>query len=135
MAGIEVRDGRYNIIVRYGGKRFVRSLKTDDEDEAMGRKLRVEENIRLVESGRLQIPDGTDVITFLLSDGKLNHKPVAKATLTLTQLFDEFFDAIPEGNLEVSTLDGMKLHAKHLKRLSRLKSWPAGRRCSRRMSR
>ena len=38
MAGIEVRNGRYNIIVRYGGKRFVRSLKTDDEDQAMSRK-------------------------------------------------------------------------------------------------
>jgi hypothetical protein len=117
MAGLEVRNGRYNIIVRFGGKRFVRSLRTDDEDEALGRKLRVEENIRLIESGRLQIPDGADVITFLLSDGKLSHKPLAKATLTLAQFFDQFFNAIPEGNLEVSTLDGMKLHAKHLKRL------------------
>ena len=31
MAGIEVRNGRYNIILRFGGKRFVRSLKTSDE--------------------------------------------------------------------------------------------------------
>ncbi|WP_372717184.1 hypothetical protein [Novipirellula sp.] len=69
MAGIELRNRRYNIILRYGGKRFVRSLKTSDEDEALGRKLRVEENIRLIESGRLQVPAGYDLVTFLLSDG------------------------------------------------------------------
>ena len=117
MAGLELRNGRYNVIVRFGGQRFVRSLKTDDEEEAMSRKMRLEENIRLVESGRLQLPEGADVITFLLSDGKLAQKPVADRTLTLSQLFDAFFAAIPEGNLEATTLDGMKLHSKHLKRI------------------
>ena len=117
MAGLEQRNGRYNVIVRFGGQRFVRSLKTDDEEEAMSRKMRLEENIRLVESGRLQLPEGADVITFLLSDGKLSQKPVAERTLTLSQIFDEFFAAIPEGNLEATTLDGMKLHSRHLKRV------------------
>ena len=45
MAGLEFRNGRYKLILRYGIKRFVRSLKTSDEDEALGRKLRVEQNI------------------------------------------------------------------------------------------
>ncbi len=98
MAGIELRDGRYNIILRFGGKRFVRSLKTSDEDVALARKLRVEENIQLVESGRLQIPEGADVVTFLLSDGKLSKKPVAKTSLTLTKLFTDFFDELPKGS-------------------------------------
>ncbi|MEO1619314.1 MAG: hypothetical protein AAFV88_26000 [Planctomycetota bacterium] len=63
MAGIELRNGRYNIILRFGGKRFIRSLKMSDESVALAKKLRVEENIGLIESGRLSIPDDADVIT------------------------------------------------------------------------
>lgn len=117
MAGLEVRNGRYNLILRFGGKRFVRSLKTDDEDEALAKKLRVEENIRLVESGRLTIPDGADVVTFLLSDGKLNKKPVVKGSLTIPQLFTAFWEALPVGSLEEPTIDMMKIHQRHLERV------------------
>ena len=117
MAGLEVRNGRYNIIIRFGGKRFVRSLKTTDEDEAMARKHRVEENIRLIESGRLELSGNADVVTFLLSDGRISSKPVVTTILTLSSLIEQFFDAIPEGNLEQTTLDGMNLHCRHLKRL------------------
>jgi integrase len=117
MAGLEERGGRYNIILHFGGKRFVRSLKTTDQDEALSRKLRVEENVRLVASGRLQIPDGADVATFLLSDGKLTEKPVAKTSLSLSQLFTNFFDTLPEGSLEQSTIDVMQIHRRHLERI------------------
>ncbi len=117
MAGLEVRDGRFNIILRYGGKRFVRSLKTSDETEAFARKSRVEENIRLIESGRLTIPENADLLTFLLSDGKISHKPVAETSLTLGSLFKQFFASIPSGNLEQSTLNGMRIHERHLKRV------------------
>ena len=116
MAGLEVRNGRYNLILRYGGKRFIRSLKTTNEDEALSKKLRVEENIRLVESGRLTIPDGADFVTFLLSDGRLNRKPLAKASLTIPMLFSGFWDALPAESLEPSTIDLMKIHQRHLER-------------------
>ena len=117
MAGLECRNGNYNIIVRFGGRRFVRSLKTKDETEALTRKSRLEENIRLVESGRLIVPEGADVITFLLSDGKLTSKPVVAPPLTLGQLFTDFFDGIPQGNLEETTLYGMRIHRRHLERV------------------
>jgi len=117
MAGIELRNGRYNIILRYGGKRFVRSLKTSDEDEALGRKLRVEENIRLIESGRLQVPVGADLVMFLLSDGKLTKKPAVEASLTLTALFTAFFEQLPEGSIEKTTIRTMKIHQGHLERI------------------
>ncbi|QDS91401.1 site-specific tyrosine recombinase XerC [Roseimaritima multifibrata] len=114
MAGLEVRNGRYNLILRFGGKRFVRSLKTSDEDEATSKRLRVEENIKLVESGRLTIPDNSDVVTFLLSDGKLDRKPVVKGSLTIPQLFKEFWEALPVDSLEGSTMDMMKIHQRHV---------------------
>jgi len=71
----------------------------------------------LVESGRLSVPESAGIITFLLSDGRLSHKPVIKDSLSLATLFDQFFEAIPDGNLEKTTLDGMKIHTRHLKRL------------------
>ena len=117
MAGLECRNGNYNIIVRFGGRRFIRSLKTRDETEANTRKTRLEENIRLVESGRLIVPEAADVLTFLLSDGKLTSGPVVGPTLTLSSLFTQFFDSIPDGNLEDSTLYGMKQHRRHLERV------------------
>lgn len=117
MAGLEVRNGRYNLILRFGGKRFVRSLKTTEEDVALAKKLRVEENIKLVETGRLTIPEGADVVTFLLSDGKLNNKPVATTSLTIPQLFAQFWDAMPGGNLEEGTVKMMKIHQRHLERV------------------
>ncbi|MEM8671637.1 MAG: hypothetical protein AAGG48_29225 [Planctomycetota bacterium] len=82
----------------------------------MRRKLRVEENIRLVESGRLQIPEGADVVTFLLSDGNLTKKSAALTSSTLTQLFSRFFEELPENSLESSTITTMKVHQRHLER-------------------
>tara|TARA_R110002073_G_scaffold8027_20_gene44907 strand:- start:12113 stop:13354 length:1242 start_codon:yes stop_codon:yes gene_type:complete len=117
MAGLEVRNNRYNIILRFGGHRFVRSLKTSNEDAALAKKLRVEENVALVESGRLTIPEGADVMTFLLSDGKLDKKPIIKSSLTLQQLFLDFWDAMPTDNLEPNTIDMMKIHQRHLERV------------------
>jgi integrase len=117
MAGIEVRNGRYNIILRLGGKRIVRSLKTGDEDEALAKKLRVEENVRLIESGRLIVPDSADLMTFLLSDGKLNQKPVLTPSMTIKQLFKAFWEALPTGTLEPLSIATMKIHQRHIERL------------------
>ncbi len=63
------------------------------------------------------MPDGADVMTFLLSDGKLNKKPVVSSSLTIPDLFAEFWDALPAGSLEDNTMDMMKIHQRHLERL------------------
>ena len=76
-------SGNYHVSFRFGGRKFKRSLRTKDGANAEGRRLRLEENIRLVESGRLAIPSEADVPTFLLSDGKLNSKVVIATPLTL----------------------------------------------------
>ena len=48
MAGLEQRNGRFNVIFRYGGKRYVRSLKTDDESKALMRRDEIQETIDLL---------------------------------------------------------------------------------------
>lgn len=65
----------FHVVFRIGGKRFRQSLRTNDRREANARLVRLEENLRLVESGRLTLPQNCSAAAFLLSDGKLNGKP------------------------------------------------------------
>lgn len=109
-------SGNYHLSFRFGGRKFKRSLHTTSKSEAEGRRLRLEENIRFVESGRVVIPAEADVPTFLLSDGKLNNKVVVNAPVTLGSLFESFFAALATGHLEDSTLKGMEIHRRHLEK-------------------
>ena len=52
-------SGNYHISFRFRGRNFKRSLKTKSEQRANSRLHRLEENIRLVESGRLELPTQT----------------------------------------------------------------------------
>ena len=90
MASIEFDEasGRYRIRFRYAGKPYKRSLKTTDKRDAGAVVGRVEETIRLLERGRLNIPPDADPGVFILSDGKLNGKLTAEQGYTLESLFD-----------------------------------------------
>lgn len=116
LAGLEARNGRFNVIVRFGGKRFVRSLKTNNETIALTKKLRIEETMTLIESGRVEVPPDADFMTFLLSDGKLACRPKVESGVTIADLFDRFFEALPAGHLEDSTNKLIKIHRRHLER-------------------
>ena len=123
MAWLQKIEGNFHISFRFGGQKFKRSLKTKISTEAHTRKARLEETIRLVESGRMDVPNDADVATFLLSDGKIPQKNGAlkksdpNGSVTLKSTFDAFFDAIPDGSLEDDTLKGMHRHERHLFRL------------------
>ena len=97
-------SGNYHISFRFGGRKFKRSLRTSRAKEARSHLDRLEENIRLVEAGRIELAADADIPTFLLSDGKLNGKPVVIQPLTIKELFDNCFASLPKGNLEESTL-------------------------------
>src|SRR6266404_9332117 len=96
-------SGRYRIRFNFGGQEFKRSLKTKDRKVALGLQARVEETVRLLEQGRLGIPAGADPAAFILSDGKLNQKPVAQRLLTLAGLFAAYREQLPVGVKEEST--------------------------------
>ena len=65
------RSGVYHVGLRLGGRKFTRSLNTEDEAEADSAVACIEENLRLIERGRLEIPKGSDLMSFLLSNGKV----------------------------------------------------------------
>lgn len=67
-------SGTFHICFRFGKQRFKRSLETTDRRKADAAAVRVAENMRLVKTGRMEVPTDADVPTFLLSDG--NEYPV-----------------------------------------------------------
>ncbi len=96
-------SGRYRIRFYFGGEEFKRSIKTTNQKTALGIQARVEETIRLLEQGRLEIPVGADPAAFILSDGKLTAKPVAHRAVTLADLFATYREKYPAGAKESST--------------------------------
>lgn len=109
--------GTYQLVFRFGGVKYKRSLKTDDRQEAATRLARVEENIRLVESGRLVLPEHADPASFLLSDGQLNGKPKVAERLPLSKLMERYKAALPAGSLESESLRIAELHLRHFVRI------------------
>jgi integrase len=117
MATLEKRSGKYRVIFYVDGHRFSRSLKTKYEREALASVARLDDNLRRVELGLLMPPEGADLPSFLLSDGRIDKKPELPAIRTMHALFENYFNSIPAGAIEESTRKGMKTHVKHLERI------------------
>jgi integrase len=118
MSHLEQRGtGQYHLVFRFGGRRFKKALKTTQMGVAEAALLRLDENLRLVATGRLIIPEDADISTFLLSDGKLNEKPSLPAPLTLGEFFKEYLEQLPEGTLEANSLYTAKIHIAHFERI------------------
>jgi hypothetical protein len=117
MAWLGKRTDRSRINYRFGGVKHQVSLRTEDPKEADACLHRFEENLRLVDRGRLEVPPGADLGVFLLSDGKLNHRPVVQKPLTLKEFFDHYLEKHPQGAKESSTRYTEDIHIEHLTRL------------------
>jgi hypothetical protein len=96
-------------------KRDSRSLKTLNAKEAESAKAILEENLRLIGRGRMEFPNVADTVWFLLSNGKVSGS-IKVNTLAVKELFNNYFDALPHGSLEKSTIYTMGIHRKSLER-------------------
>ena len=83
-------SGNYHVSFRFGGKRFKRSLKTKIHRKAEAAARHIEENIRLIEGGRMTLPEDADIATFLMSDGRLRKKVKTQESIRLDNLLDRF---------------------------------------------
>lgn len=109
-------SGRYKICFRWGGRKLKTTLKTKKRKDAEATLLRFEENINLLERGRLDLPPDADVATFLLSDGKLTRNPKdlpAPQALSLGDLRDRYIQTHSNGAIEQNSLDTVKMHLRH----------------------
>ncbi len=111
------RTGHFKIGFRLGDRKLKRSLKTNDPDEANDALAVVDDTIRAVERGWVSIPPGVDVGRFLLSGGRLSEAPMVPQSLRLDDLFAAYFGSLPEGSLEQTTIEGMRIHERHLYRI------------------
>jgi hypothetical protein len=114
MASLELRSNRYRIVFRFAGGKFQTPLKTTDAKEAKACLSRLEENLRLVERGRLIPPPDAELGTFLLSDGQISKKPTLTEVLTLETLVGEYMGVHSNGALEKNTLETRAMHLRHL---------------------
>jgi hypothetical protein len=122
MASLEIHYGLYRIVFRYAGQKFCRSLKTDKERTANAALARVDDNLRRLELGQLVLPTGADVAAFVLSDGRLDHRPVLKSNRlsTLAGLLDEFLAKLTPGSLEATTEHCLRIHVRHFCPMDRM---------------
>lgn len=116
MASLELRNGNYRVVFRFGGQKFGRSLKTSDKRQADLALARLEDNLRRAELGTLTIFDGADIPTMLLSSGANQQRPKLKRAPLLGELLDLYLESIPEDSLELGTVKMLGIHIRHLKR-------------------
>ena len=116
MASLELDkpSGRFRIRFRYAGEAYKRSLETDDRREAQAVLGRVEETLRLLNRGRLELPSTADPGVFILSDGKLNAKPTSSTIVTVKGLLQSYQNSLPEGAKAETTLRTEETHVSHL---------------------
>lgn len=119
MPSLEQRNQTYHVNFRLNGRRFRRSLRTTDARIAKVTMARLEDNLRRVELGTLEVPEEIDVAEFLLSDGRRKKiaEPNRVVPCTLGELFSSFLAQLPEHSIEVSTRQMFEIHIRHLKRV------------------
>ena len=114
MATLVRRGEKFRLIFRYAGVKYQHPFRTSNEREALACVERVEENILLLERGRLLLPADADLPTFLLSDGNLNDAPVPRKRLTLEEFRRQYVEAHSQGSLEAKTLQTIRTHFTHV---------------------
>lgn len=123
MAFLEQRGRSFRIIFRFAGARYAKALNTHDERAARASLARVEDKLHRLELGTIEVPPDADLATFVVGDGaeRTKRQPLAapqgqRAPLGLSDLFAAYWAKLPEGNLELSTITGMKIHQRQLER-------------------
>ncbi len=117
MASLEQRGNRYRVAFRLGGQKHQVAVKASDGKEAEACRARLEENLWLVERGRLAIPDGADVGLFLLSDGKLEQRVKTVKVMTVGELVAKYKATFTVGVKEKNTARTENVHLRHAERI------------------
>lgn len=119
MAWLELdnRTGHFKLGLRLNDRKIKRSLQTENRREAETIRGTVEHTLQAIERGWTTVPDGVDVVDFLITGGRVPAKPTVQKDLTLADLFKSYFENLPSGSLEDSTINGMRIHEGQLYRV------------------
>lgn len=117
MAFLEKRGKVYHAVFRYGGRRYSTTLKTEADDEAEALLGGVEKTLLRLRQGLLVLPEGGDVLSFVLTEGRQAAKPHFKPVLTLRELCEQYEASSAARSIEPNSLETVRLHLSHFKRL------------------
>jgi hypothetical protein len=93
-------------------------VKAGDRKEAEACLVRLEENLRLVERGKMSVPPGADLGLFLVTDGKLEKPVESVRNVRLAELFRTYQTQFTAGAKEAITREMEDIHMKHLARIT-----------------
>ena len=119
MAFAQKRGDRYRVVFQFQGKKYRKSLKTDKAGVAEAVVGGVKRTLMMLEQGLLHIPDGANILTFVLSGGQdvklpaTASEPEASEVTTLDQLKTQYVEAVSVGAMEENSLNTVKMHLKH----------------------
>ena len=117
MASLQERNGVWNCVFRYQGKRQWMNLGEVEQSEAEAVSAKVDYFLLRLKQNLLEIPAGCDIVTFIKHDGKPPSaeklQQAQQQSLTLVELRDKYLAVHGNGTLEDTTLAGMRQHFKH----------------------
>ncbi|MDZ4686697.1 MAG: tyrosine-type recombinase/integrase [Planctomycetaceae bacterium] len=119
MAWLEERGEQFHLCLRIGGRKLKRSLKTADQAAAASLLERAERRLHLLELGELELPEGTDLLIFLVSDGRRSQPVSVKQSLILLEFIERFRDSLPAGAMEANSLYTLNIHLQHVLKILR----------------
>jgi len=117
MAWVETRGKSYRLSFRFNDQLQRVNLKSADRRDAEACRIRLEENLRLVERGRIAVPTGADLGLFLISDGRLEKNVEIVRMPTLAEVTKRYQETFTKGAKEVITRRMEDVHMKHLLRI------------------
>ena len=108
MAWLEKKpSGQFLVSFRIGATKVAAST----------RLARIEETIGLIETGRITLPAGVDVVSFVMSDGKLTAPFKPPTVLSIATLEKRFKVNLPTDHIEKNTLSTINTHMRHIRRV------------------
>lgn len=87
-----------------------KSLETGSKSQANDRLGEIRNTLRKIESGDLEVPGDADLVTFVMSAGKLANKVVAPNDDSLAVVIEKFKEATPSGAKQPNTLATEETH-------------------------
>ncbi|MDR3620915.1 MAG: tyrosine-type recombinase/integrase [Paludisphaera borealis] len=118
MAALQNRNGSYRVFFEYQRKQRVFTVGRVTEAEAKSKADQVDYLLMRLSQGLIELPTGVGIVEFVRQDGKViltkDGVVTPAAKLTLGSLRDRYLETHGNGTLEERTLDGIRLHFKHL---------------------
>ncbi|HEY1380464.1 MAG TPA: tyrosine-type recombinase/integrase [Gemmataceae bacterium] len=110
MAGIRKKGDAYYCTFRFRGGRYHFTVGTVTESQARAKGAEVDETLDLIERGRLSLPEGVPLESFVAAGGKVPVVAARPEKVTARQLADAYLETHANGTIEANSLGTARSH-------------------------